>query len=104
RHDGAHFPGAVQERHRLRSLEAHIDQATELILAPGVRVKHQQVPAALGHQGDKLLLPVSIQHQGDTDSRNHSVGSSRPNPSARARFMTAAPTAANWMPDPVLLL
>jgi hypothetical protein len=34
-------------------------------------------------------------HQGDTDSRNHSVGNSLPSPKARARFNTALPTAAN---------
>jgi hypothetical protein len=43
-------------------------------------------------------------NQGDTLSRNHSVGSSRPKPIARARFTTAEPTAANCVPAPVLLL
>src|SRR5262249_213959 len=41
---------------------------------------------------------------GETSSRNHSVGISRPSPNSLARFSTAEPSAANCVPAPVLLL
>ena len=97
--------GSRQTRERVVAREVEIHQAAEWVLAPRVSVEQDRIPAALGHQIEQLGATMFVDHrQGDTLSRNHSVGSSRPKPIARARFTTAAPTAANCVPAPVLLL
>lgn len=52
--DRANFATARKHGERLGAGEIHVDQATKAVLAPAVAVEHQQIPAALLHQCDKL--------------------------------------------------
>lgn len=82
-----------------------VDQTLEKILAPAVSVKEQYVALELVEEPEHLLFAFVLEHvrmhrqtqwaQGDSFSRNHSVGISRPRPSSLALLTTAAPTAAN---------
>src|SRR6202034_4066826 len=61
-HDDADLTTLEEGRYRLRTLEIDVHQAAEQVLAPVLAIKQQQVPAALGHQGQVLPVSLSIQH------------------------------------------
>ena len=92
-------------RRRVRSAVIHIYKATEIVLAPAVTVEQDRIPFALRHQIHQLAAAVGVDGPSRRNALQKPLGGQLPAQAHwRARLMTAAPTAANWVPAPVLLL